>query len=88
MYICVYVCMYLSRTLTFPFAEMKSPFIPLNTPIPSSAAVECVFPVGKEILRPKRAGLSDKKIFFLLNEEFLLTSCLSSINIFFFISSF
>lgn len=52
-----------SRTLTatsFPYNELKAIFISLNTPIPSSAAVERVFSVGKEILRPKRARLSDK----------------------------
>ena len=34
-------------------------FIKFNTGIPSSAAVERLFSVGKDILRAKRANLSD-----------------------------
>ena len=40
-------------------AVMKRLFIKLNTPIPSSAAVERVFSTGKDVLRPKRSDLSD-----------------------------
>jgi hypothetical protein len=35
-------------------------FCKYNTPIPSSAAVECLFSAGKDILRAKRVGLSDE----------------------------
>ena len=38
---------------------LKTLFIEFNTPIPSSAGVERLFSLGKEVLRPKRAGLSD-----------------------------
>lgn len=34
-------------------------FTKYNTPIPSSAAVECFFSIGRDILRAKRASLSD-----------------------------
>ncbi len=35
-------------------------FCKYNTPIPSSAAVERMFSMGKDILRAKRATLSDE----------------------------
>ena len=40
-------------------SELVPHFISYNTPIPSSAAVERLFSLGKDILKPKRAGLSD-----------------------------
>ena len=39
-----------------PFLEI---FVGYNTPIPSSAAVERMFSLGKDILKPKRSSLSD-----------------------------
>ncbi|KAG7173141.1 hypothetical protein Hamer_G008669 [Homarus americanus] len=35
-------------------------FIKYNTPIPSSVAVERMFSMGKDVLRPKRSKMSDK----------------------------
>ncbi len=35
-------------------------FVQYNTTIPSRAAVERIFSTGKDILKPKRASLSDK----------------------------
>ena len=35
-------------------------FVQYNTTIPSSAAVEQIFSIGKDVLKPKRASLSDK----------------------------
>ena len=35
-------------------------FIKYNTPIPSSAATERMFSVGKDVLRPKRCAMSDE----------------------------
>ncbi len=38
----------------------KELFVKFNTPVPSSAAVERIFSIGKDILRAKRASLSDE----------------------------
>ena len=38
---------------------LRKMFIKLNTPIPSSAAVERLFSLGKDVLRPKRSDMSD-----------------------------
>jgi hypothetical protein len=35
-------------------------FVRYNTTIPSNATVERIFSIGKDILKPKRASLSDK----------------------------
>ena len=40
--------------------NLKNVFIKLNTPLPSSAAVERLFSLGKDVLRPKKASLSDE----------------------------
>ena len=45
---------------SFPCQPFKDLFIEYNTAIPSSAAVERMFSLGKDVLRPKRASLSDK----------------------------
>ena len=39
---------------------MQPHFIAFNTPIPSSAAVERLFSLGKDVLRPKRSRLTDE----------------------------
>ena len=43
----------------FKHPTIKRLFIKTNTAIPSSAAIERVFSTAKDILKPKRAGLSD-----------------------------
>ena len=43
-----------------------------NTPIPSSAGVERLFSVGKDILKPNRCALKDgnfEKLIFFLHEK-------------------
>ena len=40
-------------------ARMRDQFIKYNTPLPSSASVERLFSVGKDILVPKRCRLTD-----------------------------
>lgn len=45
---------------TFPNKSFRELFMKYNTPIPSSAAVERMFSLGKDIMRPKRSRLSDK----------------------------
>ena len=41
-------------------------FVRFNTPIPSSAAVERLFSIAKDILRDKRSSLSDENFNMLL----------------------
>lgn len=54
---------------------IRSLFLQYNTPIPSSAAVERLFSVGKDVLRPKRTSMTDanfNKVMFLQTNEFVL----------------
>jgi len=44
----------------FPNSQFRDMFIRYNTAIPSSAAVERIFSIGKDIFKPKRSGLSDE----------------------------
>ena len=39
---------------------LRELFVKYNTAIPSSAAVECLFSLGKDVLKPKRSGLSNE----------------------------
>jgi len=44
----------------FPTKAFQNAFFRYNTPIPSSAAVERMFSMGKDILKPKRSKMSDE----------------------------
>ena len=44
----------------FDDQDILALFCEYNTAVPSSAAVERLFSLGKDVLKPKRAGLSDK----------------------------
>jgi len=45
---------------SFPTIQFQQLFIKFNTTIPSSAVVERLFSLVKDVLKPKRAGLSDE----------------------------
>ncbi|KAG7155721.1 hypothetical protein Hamer_G023875, partial [Homarus americanus] len=55
---------------TFPNKAMRELFIKYNTHIPSSAAMECMLSMGKDVLRPKRSRMSDKHFEMLRFEEY------------------
>ena len=52
-------------------------FIDSNTAILSSAAIEQLFSVGKEVLKPKRSGLTDQNFEMLV---FLKAACNQSME--------
>ena len=64
--ICNYLDGPLSTTLSRPSVFACKPLVELiircNTPIPSSAAVERMFSLGKDMLKPNRSSLSDDPI--------------------------
>ena len=43
----------------FTHAALKRVFIKINIAVPSSATVETAFSIKKDILKPKKSGLSD-----------------------------
>ena len=52
-----------SKNILATFATHEKPkllFVKYKSALPSSAAVERLFSTGKDVLRPKRAGLSDE----------------------------
>ena len=44
----------------FPHKSFRDLFLRFNTQIPSSAAVERMFSMGKDVLKPKRSKMSDQ----------------------------
>ena len=44
----------------FEDSDLLALFFNYNTAVPSSTAVERLFSLGKVVLKPKRAGLTDK----------------------------
>ena len=50
----------------FADAALKKLFVPYNTSLPLSAAVERLISMGKDILKPKRSSLSDEHFEMLL----------------------
>ena len=57
---------------SFDDEGLKKLFFQSNTTLPSTAAVERLFSLGKDILKPKRGGLSD--------EHFEMLAFLKAIN--------
>ena len=51
---------------SFPHKILKELFIETNTALSSSASAESVFSIEKDLLKPKRAGLSDARFEMLL----------------------
>ena len=61
--------------INFKNSIIKDLFIKYNTPLPSSAAVERLFSIGKDVLKPKRSGLTDEHFEMLV---FLKRACKTS----------
>ena len=51
------------------FHRERPSFIDFNTAILSSAAIERLFSVGKDVLKPKRSGLTDQNFEMLVVKE-------------------